>query len=55
VLDHLYCAVCQAETAVELPPCPDGHGEDCAERLCTACSTAVFAGVVPPRVLRRAS
>ncbi|WP_242906673.1 hypothetical protein [Actinomadura terrae] len=26
----------------EQPPCPDGHGEECPERACTECGTAVL-------------
>ena len=49
LLDRRYCPVCHTESDVELPRCPDGHGDDCAERICTACSTAIFAGVLPVR------
>ena len=55
MLDHLYCPVCHVETDAEMLPCLDGHNGDCAERVCTACSTAIFAGVVPSYGLRRAS
>ncbi|MDX6202581.1 MAG: hypothetical protein QOF82_1182 [Frankiales bacterium] len=55
MLDHRYCPVCQAETEVELLPCLDGHGEDCTERVCIGCSSAIFAGLVPANGLRRAS
>ena len=49
MLDHVFCPVCGEDSPVELLPCDDGHGEDCAERVCTSCSTVVFAGVVPDR------
>lgn len=55
MLDHLYCPVCHDLTEAELLPCLDGHNGDCAERVCTACSTAIFAGVLPLDGLRRAS
>ena len=55
MLDQLYCPVCHDDIAVELLPCLDGHGDDCAERVCTACSTVIFAGAVPSTGLRRAS
>ncbi|TDB84119.1 hypothetical protein E1264_25785 [Actinomadura sp. KC216] len=28
----------------EQPPCPDGHGEECPERACVECGTAVMVG-----------
>ncbi|MFI0371258.1 hypothetical protein ACH35V_25625 [Actinomadura sp. 1N219] len=28
----------------EQPPCPDGHGEECPERACAECGTAVLVG-----------
>jgi hypothetical protein len=49
VLDRRYCPVCHDESDVELLRCLDGHGDDCAERVCTACGTAIFAGVLPVR------
>ncbi|WP_242886235.1 hypothetical protein [Actinomadura litoris] len=30
----------------EQPPCPDGHGEECPERACTECGTAMLVGAV---------
>ncbi|WP_067893405.1 hypothetical protein [Actinomadura chibensis] len=30
----------------EQPPCPDGHGEECPERACVECGSAVFVGSV---------
>ena len=54
MLELLYCPVCHDEVEAEPLPCADGHGGDCAERVCVTCSTAVFAGVVPlVRPLRR--
>ena len=49
LLDRRYCPVCHTDSDVELPRCPDGHGDDCAERICTRCSTAIFAGLLPVR------
>lgn len=28
----------------EQPPCPDGHGEECPERACAECGSAVLVG-----------
>ena len=56
MLELLFCPVCHDEVEAEPLPCTDGHGGDCAERVCVRCSTAVFAGVVPlVRVVRRSS
>ncbi|TYK45977.1 hypothetical protein [Actinomadura decatromicini] len=30
----------------EQPPCPDGHGEECPERACVECGSAVLVGSV---------
>jgi hypothetical protein len=38
----LHCPTCARYRTVETPPCPDGHGADCPERLCTACGTALL-------------
>ena len=45
----LWCPVCAEETLVESVPCPDGHGEDCGERVCTRCSMAILAGATISR------
>jgi hypothetical protein len=55
VVEQVYCPVCHDETQVELLPCLDGHGQDCAERVCTRCATVIFAGAVPSNGLARAS
>ncbi|WP_165495179.1 hypothetical protein [Actinomadura roseirufa] len=31
----------------EQPPCLDGHGEECPERACAECGTAVLVGPTP--------
>jgi hypothetical protein len=36
-----YCGTCAAETVFERPLCVDGHGDLCAEWVCTDCGTAV--------------
>jgi hypothetical protein len=37
-----YCGTCAAETVFERPWCADGHGDLCAEWVCTDCGTAVI-------------
>ena len=37
-----YCGTCAAETVFERPLCTDGHGDLCAEWVCTDCGTAVI-------------
>lgn len=37
-----YCGTCAAETTFERPWCTDGHGDLCAEWVCTDCGTAVI-------------
>jgi hypothetical protein len=40
-LEYLHCPICRQESLFETPPCADGHGEDCPERLCTDCGAVV--------------
>lgn len=41
-----WCSVCAAEVGFERAPCGDGHGVDCPERVCLACSSVVVVGLV---------
>ncbi|HEY9388805.1 MAG TPA: hypothetical protein VIR27_03415 [Mycobacteriales bacterium] len=41
-----HCGYCGDERPFETPPCADGHGVDCPERVCTHCGTALL--VDPP-------
>lgn len=41
-----WCASCTTETVFEVPPCEDGHGEDCLDLCCSACGHAVVVGVL---------
>ncbi len=43
----LYCFTCGDEREFELPPCEDGHGEECPERACVDCGSAVLVGLPP--------
>ncbi|GLW64150.1 hypothetical protein Arub01_23940 [Actinomadura rubrobrunea] len=41
----MYCSTCGDERLFEQPPCPDGHGADCPERVCTECGAALLVGL----------
>ncbi len=41
------CAACASITDFEQPPCPDGHGPDCPERVCAVCGEAFLVGPLP--------
>jgi hypothetical protein len=43
----LYCSTCGDDRLFERPPCRDGHGADCPERVCTGCGAAVLIGLPP--------
>ncbi|MBX6766922.1 MAG: hypothetical protein IRY90_07200 [Actinomadura rubrobrunea] len=43
----MYCSTCGDERLFEQPPCPDGHGADCPERVCTECGAALLVGLPP--------
>jgi DNA-directed RNA polymerase subunit RPC12/RpoP len=43
----LYCFTCGDERVFEQPPCEDGHGEECPERACADCGSAVLVGPPP--------
>ena len=38
----MHCPVCAKVSLVETPPCADGHGEECPDRACATCGTALF-------------
>ncbi|GAA0213078.1 hypothetical protein GCM10009527_006260 [Actinomadura nitritigenes] len=42
----MHCSTCGDEREFEQPPCPDGHGAECPERVCVECGAAVL--VDPP-------
>ena len=48
-----WCAGCSDERPFEVPPCEDGHGEDCLDLACVDCGHAIVVGVlaVDPEVL----
>lgn len=37
-----YCPSCDHDVPVEAPPCADGHGELCPDRVCLQCGTALL-------------
>ena len=51
-----WCAPCASEQLFEVPPCDDGHGEDCLDLACVECGHAVIVGVqgTAPVVLEQA-
>jgi hypothetical protein len=34
------CVICDRDMMFEVPPCGDGHDEDCPELVCTRCGAA---------------
>jgi hypothetical protein len=38
----LYCPTCARECLAEMPPCRDGHGDQCPDRACIECGTALL-------------
>ena len=40
-----WCVECTDELVFEVPPCEDGHGEDCLDLACVECGHAVVIGV----------
>ncbi|HVE73925.1 MAG TPA: hypothetical protein VNA30_02375 [Mycobacteriales bacterium] len=43
-MEMRWCAECHDETPFVLPPCADGHGEDCLDLACLACGSALVSG-----------
>ena len=46
-LVYLHCSACAAEEPFETPPCADGHGDACPERLCVECGAVVAVAPTP--------
>ena len=40
-----WCSPCGGEQLFEVPPCEDGHGEDCLDLSCVECGHAVVVGL----------
>ncbi|MEU1603422.1 hypothetical protein [Micromonospora matsumotoense] len=51
---ELYCDTCEGVQPFEAPPCPDGHGVDCPELLCTGCGGAVLIATFAFQAIRLA-
>ncbi|MGH8963475.1 MAG: hypothetical protein ACRDWT_20165 [Jatrophihabitantaceae bacterium] len=45
---YLRCPGCNGPRAFEQPPCADGHGADCPERVCVRCGAAILLGPAVP-------
>ncbi len=43
-----WCAPCGGTQLFEVPPCEDGHGEDCLDLACVECGHAVVVGLWLP-------
>ncbi len=52
-----WCSPCGDEQLFEVPPCEDGHGEDCVDLACVECGHAIVVGtlVADDTVLLRAA
>jgi hypothetical protein len=37
---ELRCVICDGDMLFEVPPCVDGHADDCPELVCTRCGAA---------------
>ena len=44
---RLDCPTCARPRPFEQPPCADGHGSECPERVCMSCGTALLVGSLP--------
>ena len=45
-MTHRYCTDCADVTVFEVPPCEDGHGEDCLDLACAECGSAIVLGML---------
>jgi hypothetical protein len=36
------CPVCGRSSTLVAPGCSEGHGDDCPDRICVHCGTALF-------------
>ena len=41
-----WCSPCGDEQVFEVPPCEDGHGEECLDLACVGCGHAISVGVL---------
>jgi len=47
VLEELDCLECGEAALFERVECPDGHDEDCPDRVCTSCGLVVVTAGAP--------
>jgi hypothetical protein len=50
VMTVRWCGECREEQLFEVPPCADGHGEDCPDLACTGCGLGIVVGVLEAEV-----
>jgi hypothetical protein len=50
---ELRCVICDRDMLFEVPPCADGHDDDCPELLCTRCGAAELLFPLNLRLRRR--
>ena len=43
-MDIRWCGDCKDERTFEMPPCEDGHGDDCLDLACGECGFAIVLG-----------
>ena len=41
-----WCGDCRDDRVFEVPPCEDGHGDDCLDLACVDCGSAVVVGIM---------
>ena len=44
---YRWCPECVDEQIFLVPPCEDGHAEDCLDLACVECGHAITVGVLP--------
>ena len=52
---YRWCGDCLDVTVFVVPPCEDGHGDDCLDLACADCGAAVVLGHQATVVLEHAS
>lgn len=50
----LDCSTCGSQMPFQALDCPDGHDDDCPDRVCTGCGYVVVVGPVPLGLYRSA-
>ena len=52
---ELRCVICNGDMLFEVPPCADGHDDECPELVCTRCGAAELLVPVTVHMWRRPS